>query len=124
MQVNHITLEGNLTRSPELRYTPQGTAVADFRLASNGKDDRVTYIDVTVWGRQAETCCQHLTRGRAVLVMGRLEQQDWTGKDGEPRSKMVIMANFVRFLGTGAAAAAATAPDEPPTNAETSDIEF
>ena len=105
---NRVILVGNLTRDPELRYTPQGTAVADLRLAvteSRGgkgseKKEETLFIDVTVWERQAETCSEYLSKGRSVLVEGRLVLDEWQDKEtSEKRSKIRVVANTVRFLG-------------------------
>ena len=106
---NRVILVGNLTRDPELRYTPQGTAVADLRLAvteSRGgkgseKKEETLFIDVTVWERQAETCSEYLSKGRSVLVEGRLVLDEWQDKEtSEKRSKIRVVANTVRFLGS------------------------
>ena len=105
---NRVILIGNLTNDPELRYTPQGTAVADLRLAvseirgSRGGDrkEETLFIDVTVWERQAETCSEYLAKGRTVLVEGRLALDEWQDKEsGEKRRKIRVIANLVRFLG-------------------------
>jgi single-strand DNA-binding protein len=102
---NKVILIGNLTRDPELRYTPQGTAVATFRLAVNsnyksggdGKKETL-FIDVVVFGKQAEPCSQYLSKGRPALVEGRLQEGRWE-KDGQQHSKMEVIAQTVRFLG-------------------------
>ncbi len=105
---NRVILIGNLTNDPELRYTPQGTAVADLRLAvsevrgSRGgeRKEETLFIDVTVWERQAETCSEYLAKGRTVLVEGRLALDEWQDKEsGEKRRKIRVIANLVRFLG-------------------------
>jgi single-strand DNA-binding protein len=103
---NRVILMGNLTQDPELRYTPQGTAVADLRLAvnnprrrSDGQEDTV-FVDVTVWDRQAETSCEYLSKGRAVLVEGRLRLDTWEDRQsGQKRSKLAVTAQNVQFLG-------------------------
>lgn len=103
---NRVILMGNLTRSPELRYTPQGTAVADLGIAVNTprgrgterRDDTV-FIDVTVWDRQAETCCEYLNKGSAVLVEGRLTMDQWEDREtGARRTKIKVTAQNVQFL--------------------------
>ena len=105
--LNKVFLIGNLTRDPELRYTPSGSAVTDLPLAINRsyttKDgerrEEVTYIDVTVWERQAENCCQYLKRGRPVHVEGSLRMESWEDKaTGEKRSKLKVLADRVQFL--------------------------
>ena len=106
-QMNKVFLMGNLTRDPELRRLANGTAVTDLGLALNrtftGKDgekrEEVTFIDVTVWDRQAETCCQYLKKGRAVHVEGFLKLDTWEDKNsGEKRSKVKVQADRVQFL--------------------------
>ena len=106
-QLNKVFLMGNLTRDPELRRLANGTAVADLGLAMNrtysGKDgekrEEVVFIDVTVWDRQAETCCQYLKKGKAVHVEGYLKMDSWDDKaTGEKRSKIKVQADRVQFL--------------------------
>lgn len=103
--VNIVTLSGRLTRDPELRYIPSGTAICNFSIAVNrtyGKDgdrrEETTYIDIVVWQKQAEICAEHLKKGRLVLVEGRLNQQKWEAQDGTKRSKHEVVANMVYFL--------------------------
>lgn len=102
ISVNNAVIGGNLTADPELRYTPQGTAVADLRLAVNsrrGQREEVLYIDATVWAKTAEACAEYLKKGSAVLVVGRLVQETWTDKkDGGKRSKVKLQADSVQFL--------------------------
>ena len=107
-QLNKVYLMGNLTRDPELRRLANGTAVTDLGLALNrsftGKDgerrDEVTYIDVTVWNRQAETCVEFLKKGRPVHIEGYLKMDQWDDKTtGEKRSKLKVEAERVQFLG-------------------------
>jgi single-strand DNA-binding protein len=105
--LNKVFLMGNLTRDPELRYTANGSAVTDLGVAINrtwtGKDgerrEEVVFIDVTVWNRQAETCCQYLKKGRPVHVEGFLKMDSWDDKTtGEKRSKLKVEADRVQFL--------------------------
>ena len=104
--VNNCVLSGRLTKDPELKYIPSGTALCNFSIAvnrtytpSNGeKREETCYIDVVVWQRQAEVCAEHLSKGRLVLVEGRLNQQKWETQDGQKRSKHEIVANMVHFL--------------------------
>jgi single-strand DNA-binding protein len=106
MSLNRVYLMGNLTRDPELRYTPQGAAVCEFAIAINekfkGKDgswqDKVHYIDIVTWARTAEVCGEYLKKGRPVLVEGRLQQDRWE-QDGQKRSKVRVTAERVHFLG-------------------------
>jgi single-strand DNA-binding protein len=101
---NKIILIGNLTKDPELRYTPQGTPVASFRLAVNYRykqademKQETTFIDNVVFGKQAESCSKYLSKGSAVLVEGRLQERRWES-NGQQRSKFEVIAQTVRFL--------------------------
>lgn len=102
---NKVILLGNLTRDPETRYTPQGTAVAGFGLGVNrrfkdkeGKiQEETTFVDIEVWGQTAENCGKYLKKGDSVLVDGRLKQDKWE-KDGQARSKMKVVAFAVQFM--------------------------
>jgi single-strand DNA-binding protein len=105
--INRVVLVGNLTRDPELRHTPSGTAVCSLRLAVNSrrKDqsgqwvEKPNYFDVTVWGQQGENCAQYLAKGRPVGVDGRLEWREWDAQDGTKRQAVEIIADSVQFLG-------------------------
>ena len=98
---NHI-LVGNVGRSPELRYTPQGSAVCDFSLAVNsgyGDKQSTVWFKITCWAALAETMTEHLTKGSRILVTGdRLEVEAYTSKDNEPRATMNLTARDIRFL--------------------------
>jgi len=105
---NKVLLMGNLTRDPEVKYTPKGMAVTDLGLAVNReyttdsgeKREEVVFVDVTVWGRQAETCGEYLKKGRPVFVEGRLQLDTWDDKQsGQKRSKLRVNAERVQFLG-------------------------
>lgn len=119
--VNKVMLLGNLTRDPELRYTPQGAAVCEFALAMNHsytnkqsgqKVEEVSFIDVVAWGRTAETCAEYLKKGRQVFVEGRLKQDRWESPEGKKMSKVRVIAENVTFLGarTGGGAPGGAAP--------------
>lgn len=103
---NKVILLGNLTRDPEVRYTPNGSAVASFALAVNRKykqgdetKEEVSYIDIVVFGKQAENCGQYLNKGDAALIEGRLQQRRWDDKDtGQKRSKVEVAAQAVTFM--------------------------
>ena len=100
--LNRVFLIGNLTKDPEIRYTPSGKAVGDLRLAvtSKFKDNEDTcYVDVTVWDRQAETCGEYLRKGRPILVEGRLKFDEWE-RDGQKRSRLSVVASRVQFMGS------------------------
>ena len=106
--INRVVLLGNLTRDPELRHTPSGTAVCSLRLAVNTRrkdgatgewTEKPNYFDVTVWGNQGENCAQYLAKGRPVAVDGRLEWREWDAQDGTKRQAVEIIADSVQFLG-------------------------
>jgi len=119
--LNKVLLMGNLTRPPELRYTPSGAAVADMRLAvsrnyttqSGEKRDETAFLTVIAWGKTAENCSEYLDKGSQILVEGRIQTRDWEGKDGQKRSATEIVAERVQFLSrlkSGASGPAAPAP--------------
>lgn len=105
--LNKVFLIGNLTRDPELRYTPGGTAVANLGLAVNRRfkdssgelKEEVCFLTVTVWDKQAEACCQYLKKGRPVFVEGVLQSRFWETSDGQKRSAIDVRAERVQFLG-------------------------
>lgn len=106
MGFNKVIVLGNLTRSPQLKYAPTGTAICEFGLAVNRKfkqgeelKEEVCFLDVTVFGKQAESAAQYLDKGRQALVEGRLQQQRWETEDGQKRSKIVVIAESVVFVG-------------------------
>lgn len=108
--LNKVFLIGNLTRDPELRYTPSGAAVSDLGLAVNrvyttkegDRREETVFVDVTVWNRQAENCCQYLRKGRPVHVEGSLKLDSWDDKTtGEKRSRLKVEAISVQFLDSG-----------------------
>jgi single-strand DNA-binding protein len=102
---NKVILIGNLTRNPELRYTPNGTPVASLGLAvsrryKQGDDlkEEVCFVDIVVFGKQAEHCGQYLSKGNGVVVDGRLQQRRWETEDGQKRSKHEVVAQTITFL--------------------------
>ena len=106
---NKVILMGNLTRDPELRYTPKGTAIAKIGLAVNRvwtneageKKEEVTFVDVDVFGRTAENVGQYMRKGRPILVEGRLKLDQWDDKQtGQKKSKLGVVAESVQFLGS------------------------
>ncbi len=107
---NKVVLVGNLTRDPEVRNLPSGMAVCDMRLAvsetyknrDGERTESVCYVDVVAWARQAETCGEYLSKGSPVLVEGSLRMDEWTTKENEKRSKLLVNASRVQFLGSGA----------------------
>ena len=116
--LNKVLLIGNLTRAPELRYTPSGTAVSDLRLAVNRsyttqggeKREETCFLTVVVWGKQAESAAQYLDKGSPVLVEGRLQTRDWETKDGQKRNVVEVVAERLQFLGRGRAGGGGAAP--------------
>src|SRR6476619_6892350 len=107
--LNKVLLMGNLTRDPEVRYTPKGTAVTELGIAVNriytGEDgekrEEVTFVDVTVWGRTAENVGEYLRRGRPVFIEGRWQRDSWEDKhSGQKRYKLRVVADNVQFLGS------------------------
>jgi len=132
--LNKVLLIGNLTRDPELRYIPSGTAVTNFSLAINTPiikasseiKEEVCFVRVVVWGKQAESCKQYLTKGRLVFVEGRLIYRSWE-QDGKTRSTLEVRADRVQFLGprrseqpaaVGAAGAGSAEGTEEPASEE------
>ncbi|MDI6758730.1 MAG: single-stranded DNA-binding protein [Candidatus Omnitrophota bacterium] len=105
---NKVFLMGNLTKDPELRYTPQGTAVANLRMAVNRKfrnknqelKEETCFISAVVWDKQAETCNQYLKKGSALFVEGRLQSRSWEDNAGQKRSIIEVKAERVQFLGS------------------------
>jgi len=104
--LNKVFLMGNLTRDPELRYTPNGAAVTSFTIAMNRvyklpsgeKKEEVSFIRVVSWGRQAETCNEFLKKGSPVFVEGRLQSRSWDGPDGQKRHATEVVALNIQFL--------------------------
>jgi len=140
MSFNKVILVGNLGRDPELRYTPQGTPVCSFSMATNERrkdksgemQDQTTWFRVTLWGRQAETASQYLTKGRPVYIEGRLRVEEWTDRDGKARHTLEVHGTDMQFIGGGrgeeppmerAAAAGGGAATEQPDIAD-DDIPF
>jgi len=132
MSLNSVNIMGNLTRDPEMKYTPSGKAVCSISIANNRvytknseKVTEVSYFDVEVWGLAAENCAKYLTKGSGIIVEGRLRQDRWE-KDGKTQSRVRITANAVHFLprkqndnkppetptASGTTAPGATAPED------------
>lgn len=106
--LNRVFLMGNLTRNPELRYTPSGTAVSNLRMAVNRRyktqtgelKEDVTFVTVVTWGKQAETCAQFLSKGKPIFVEGRLQMRSWEAPDGQKRNVLEVQAWRIQFLGS------------------------
>ncbi|HEY6398562.1 MAG TPA: single-stranded DNA-binding protein [Solirubrobacteraceae bacterium] len=108
MNINRVVLTGNLTRDPELRSTGNGLSVCKLRVACNTRrkngatgdwEEKPNYFNVTIFGRQAESCGQYLRKGRPIAVDGRLEWSEYDDKDGQKRQSIDIIADSVQFLG-------------------------
>ena len=107
--LNRVYLMGNLTKDPEIRYLPDGTAVGDLRLAvsetfrnrSTGESvEQTCFVDIVVWRKQAETCGKYLSKGSPILVEGRLLFDEWEAQDGTRRNRLRVRASRVQFLGS------------------------
>ena len=143
MSFNKIIVVGNLGRDPELRYTPQGTPVTSFSLATNERETRggekvdvTTWFDVTLFGRQAEVASQYLAKGKQVYVEGRFRSEEWTDRDGNKRVTNKIKGSDMQLIdrvqggeqamsaaaGAGASGGGASAGEEP--GAGDDDIDF
>jgi single-strand DNA-binding protein len=106
--INRVVLVGNLTRDPELRHTPSGTPVCNLGIAVNGRRrdesgnwvDKPNFFRISVFGNQAESCAQYLSKGRPVAIDGRLDWRQWDAQDGSKREAVEIVAESVQFLGS------------------------
>lgn len=120
LSLNRAQIIGNLTRDPELRYTPNGQAVASFSIATNRswqnadgtKQDAVEYHDIVAWGKLGEITAQILTKGKQAYVEGRLQTRSWEGQDGAKRQKTEIVADNVIALGSRGEREISAAPEE------------
>jgi single-strand DNA-binding protein len=134
--LNKVLLLGNVTRDPEVRYTPKGSAVCDLGIAVNRayttdsgeKREEVTFVDVTLWGRTAEVASEYLKKGRPVLIEGRLQMDTWDDKQtGQKRSRLRVVAENMQMLGGRPPSGAADATGEsrkteaPPKSSATSE---
>ena len=108
--LNKVLLMGNLTRDPELRHTPKGTAVVDISIAvnrkvsdgNNGWKDETTFVDCTAWGSTAENAAKYLEKGRGVFIEGRLNLESWTDKEsGQKKNRLKVVVESVKFLPSG-----------------------
>lgn len=125
---NKVILMGNLTKDPELRYTPSGSSVCNFDLAVNRsysnqageRKEEVCFITIVAWGKQAEHCSQYLHKGRPVLVEGRLTQRSWETQEGQRRTKHEVVAERVQFLGRGKEQAASVEAEGIPSEGDDS----
>lgn len=130
---NRVILVGNLTRDPELRYTPNGTAVANFSIAVNRRyrtdnenREETSFFDIVFFGKRAEVVGEYLKKGRPVLIEGRLQQRRWETDEGQKRSKVEVVGDSFEFLGSrdqkGSGGGSADSGDAP--DFDDSDIPF
>lgn len=124
--LNKVLLMGNLTRDIDLRFTPRGTAVADITIAINrvwkddngNKQEEVTFVDATLWGKQAELAKQYLAKGRGVYLEGRIQLETWDDKDtGKKRSKLKIVGDHLQYLPAGNGPRSSSSPSSTPGTA-------
>lgn len=114
VSINRVVIGGHLCFDPELTTLASGRVVTNLRVAVDDRErdaagvwqDRPSFVDVAVWGAQAESCCAHLAKGSGVAVDGHLRQEQWQAKDGTPRSALKIVAERVQFLSAPASVAA------------------
>lgn len=117
MNFNKVIVGGNLTRDPEMKYLANDNALCKFGLALNRKfkdKEEVTFLDIEAWGKTAELAGKYLSKGSQALIEGRLRQDNWEAQDGSKRSKIVIVADSVHFVGVkaeGSSERSATAPE-------------
>ena len=119
---NSVSIAGNLTRDPDLRVTPTGKSVASFDIAINSfhkdksgnKVEETVFIPITVWAKQADVCAEYLKKGHPVLIGGRIRQERWVNKEGGKRSRLVVVAQIVRFLKNKAKEDSSSKPIESP----------
>ena len=131
ISINRVILAGNLVRDPETRFLPSGVAVASFSIAVNRRyksnnevKEEVYFFDISVFGKAGENCAEYLSKGRSVLVEGRLRQRSWE-TDGVKRSKVEVVADNVQFLGSPRGASAEKgAPAAPAPESQDDDIPF
>lgn len=122
---NKVILMGNLTRDPQVRYIPSGTAVADIGLAvnrswfdkqTNSRKEDVTFVDVTLWGRQAEVAGEYLSKGRAVLIEGRLQLDQWEDREsGQKRSRLKVIGENMTMVSGGQGGGGGAPRGNPPS---------
>ena len=121
MSFNKIIIVGNLGRDPELRYTPQGSAVCSFSIATNEKkrdkagelQDITTWFRVTLWNKQAENAAKYLTKGSPVYIEGRLRIEEWTDRDGKNRYTLEVQGSDMQFISAGGRGGDDSGMDEP-----------
>lgn len=125
---NKVLFIGNLTKDPELRYTPQGTAVINMRIAVNRRfkdknqesKEEVCFVTIVAWDKQAETCNQYLHKGSQIFVEGRLQSRSWEDNAGQKRNVIEVRAERVQFLGSPSGQAKTTSAGDTVPNSEAS----
>lgn len=134
--LNKVFLMGNLTRDPELRYTPTGLAVASFGMAINRawtaktgeQKDEVCYVDINIFGRRAEVVGEYFSKGSPIFVEGRLQFSQWETKDGQKRNTLRVVAENFQFIGGGGKRnenkAQSSFSKEPPSDDISDDMNF
>ncbi len=130
--LNKVLLIGNLTRDPELRYTPTGAAVCTFGLATNRswqtengeKHEQAEFHTIVAWNKLGEICAEFLTKGKQCYVEGRLSTREWEGQDGQKRRSTEVIANEVIFLGGATGGSRAEALDIPDDFGASQDVGF
>jgi len=128
---NKVLLIGNLTKDPELRYTPQGTAVVNLRLAVNRRfrdknqelKEETCFVTAVVWNKLAETCNQYLHKGSPVFIEGRLQSRSWEDNSGQKRNVIEVKAERIQFLGAAPAKGAAAAEPPPEEQSQEPSVE-
>ncbi len=130
--LNKVLLIGNLTRDPELRYIPSGSAVTSFTLAMNRvyklqtgeKKEETAFVRVVVWARLAEVCAEYLKKGSPVFVEGRLQSRSWDGPDGQKRSTIEVIAMNVQFMRAASGKESGSGPELSGTKEEMAEIQL
>jgi single-strand DNA-binding protein len=128
---NRVILMGNLTRDPELRYTPNGSAVVNFSIAvnrrykvDNEKREETSFFDIVFFGKRAETIAEYMKKGRPLLVEGRLQQRRWETDEGQKRSKVEVVGENFQFMGGRSQDSPRPGSDSEPPEFDDSDIPF
>ena len=128
---NRVILMGNLTRDPELRYTPNGSAVVNFSIAvnrrykvDNEKREETSFFDIVFFGKRAETIAEYMKKGRPLLVEGRLQQRRWETDEGQKRSKVEVVGENFQFMGGRGQDSPRPGSDSEPPEFDDSDIPF
>lgn len=120
MNLNKVFLAGRLTRDPQLRYTPNGTAVCDIGLAVNRvftdasgqRREETCFVECVLWSKMAELCARHLRKGSPIFIEGRLSYETWESKDGQKRSRLRVVGENFQFMPTAAGRAVEEVPEE------------